>query len=84
MSRDWGTLRPCAHDEYSPVEEVGLADRASHRAYELSGDALLKEIVAQTGVTVVVASHDPNVHEAADWVFELQDGRLVGTANQIG
>jgi ABC-type lipoprotein export system ATPase subunit len=38
---------------------------------------LLRRVVDQTGVTVVVASHDPNVHEAADWLFGLQDGRLV-------
>ena len=46
--------------------------------------ALLKQIATQTGVTVVVASHDPNVHEAADWIFELKDGRLVGTVDQTG
>jgi peptide/nickel transport system ATP-binding protein len=91
---------------------VGLADRARHRTYELSGGeqqrvaiaralvkrptliladeptgqldsvtgasviALLKEIVAREGVTVVVASHDPNVHEAADQIFGLRDGQL--------
>jgi peptide/nickel transport system ATP-binding protein len=100
------------------LDLVGLADRARHRTYELSGGeqqrvaiaralvkrpaviladeptgqldtltgasiiALLKEIAIQTGVTVIVASHDPNVHEAADWLFELQDGRLVRTVNQ--
>jgi peptide/nickel transport system ATP-binding protein len=102
------------------LDMVGLADRAAHRTYELSGGeqqrvaiaralvkrptliladeptgqldtltgasiiALLKEIVTQTGVTVVVASHDPNVHETADWIFELQDGRLVATVDQTG
>jgi peptide/nickel transport system ATP-binding protein len=40
--------------------------------------ALLKEIVRATGITVVIASHDPKVREAADWVLELRDGRLVG------
>jgi peptide/nickel transport system ATP-binding protein len=101
------------------LEMVGLADRARHRTYELSGGeqqrvaiaralvkrptliladeptgqldtltgasiiALLKKIATQTGVTVVIASHDPNVHEAADWLFELKDGRLVGTVDQI-
>ncbi len=95
------------------LEMVGLADRARHRTYELSGGeqqragiaralvkrpaliladeptgqldtltgasiiALLKRIATQAGVTVVVASHDPNVHEAADWLFELRDGQLV-------
>lgn len=38
---------------------------------------LLRQVVTDTGVTVVIASHDPNVHAAADRVFELQDGRLV-------
>ena len=102
------------------LQMVGLADRARHRTYELSGGeqqrvaiaralvkrprliladeptgqldtltgariiALLKEIAIQTGVTVVVASHDSNVHEAADWIFELKDGRLVGSLDQIG
>jgi putative ABC transport system ATP-binding protein len=94
------------------LEMVGLADRAHHRTYELSGGeqqrvsiaralvnrpsllladeptgqldtvtgaeiiALLREVVTQAGVTIVIASHDPTVHEAADRVFELQDGRL--------
>jgi ABC-type lipoprotein export system ATPase subunit len=98
---------------------VGLAERAGHRTYELSGGeqqrvaiaralvkrptliladeptgqldsltgasiiTLLKEI-ARAGVTVVVASHDANVHEAADWIFELRDGRLVGSVDQRG
>jgi peptide/nickel transport system ATP-binding protein len=101
------------------LELVGLADRAKHRTYELSGGeqqrvaiaralvkhptliladeptgqldsltganiiALLKEIVAQIGVTVVVASHDPTVHEAADLIFELKDGCLVGTVDHL-
>jgi putative ABC transport system ATP-binding protein len=100
------------------LKMVGLADRAGHRTYELSGGeqqrvaiaralvkrptlvladeptgqldsltgariiALLKEIASQVGVTVVVASHDANVHEAADWLFELRDGQLVGTVDQ--
>ncbi len=40
---------------------------------------LLREIAKQTGVTVIIASHDPNVHAAADVVYELEDGMLVGT-----
>jgi putative ABC transport system ATP-binding protein len=102
------------------LDVVGLADRAGHRTYELSGGeqqrvavaralvkrptliladeptgqldsltgasiiALLREIATQVGVTVVIASHDPNVHEAADRIFELRDGRLVGAADQSG
>jgi ABC-type lipoprotein export system ATPase subunit len=39
--------------------------------------ALFREIVERTGITVVIASHDPNVRQAADWVYELRDGGLV-------
>jgi putative ABC transport system ATP-binding protein len=39
--------------------------------------ALIRSIIAETGVTVIVASHDPSVAEAADWVYELADGKLV-------
>jgi putative ABC transport system ATP-binding protein len=96
------------------LDMIGLADRAKHRIYELSGGeqqrvaiaralvkrpaliladeptgqldtltgasiiTLLREVVDRTGVTVVVASHDPNVHEAADLIYELKDGRLNG------
>jgi peptide/nickel transport system ATP-binding protein len=59
-----------------------LADEPTGQLDSLTGAriiALLREAATRTGVTVVVASHDPNVHEVADWVFELQDGRLVET-----
>jgi ABC-type lipoprotein export system ATPase subunit len=58
-----------------------LADEPTGQLDSLTGAsiiALLKEIVVRAGVTVVIASHDPNVHEAADRIFELRDGRLVG------
>lgn len=97
------------------LELVGLAKRASHRIYELSGGeqqrvalaralanrptliladeptgqldtatgyqiiALFRDIVQKTGVTVVMASHDPKVEEAADKVYVLEDGRLKAT-----
>jgi len=38
---------------------------------------LMREIVTQTEVTIIVASHDPNVWQFADMVFELRDGQLV-------
>jgi peptide/nickel transport system ATP-binding protein len=38
---------------------------------------LLREITNQVGITVLIASHDPNVHTAADIVFELADGKLI-------
>ena len=64
-----------------------LADEPTGQLDSLTGAsiiALLKEIAAQTGVTVVIASHDRNVHESADWIFELKDGRLAATVDQTG
>jgi len=40
---------------------------------------LFREIVGQTGITVAIASHDPHVRQAADRVYELRDGELVGS-----
>ncbi len=61
-----------------------LADEPTGQLDTLTGARiirLLKEIAGR-GVTVVIASHDPNVHEAADTVFELRDGQLVGAMDQ--
>jgi putative ABC transport system ATP-binding protein len=62
-----------------------LADEPTGQLDSLTGASiisLLKQIACQTGVTVLVASHDPNVHEAADWLFELRDGTLIETVHQ--
>lgn len=41
---------------------------------------LFRDIAEHTGITVVIASHDPNVRQAADQVYELRDGQLVDRA----
>ncbi|MCB9006406.1 MAG: ABC transporter ATP-binding protein [Ardenticatenaceae bacterium] len=46
--------------------------------------ALLRSIVEETGVTVLIASHDPKVIEAVDLVYVLEDGRLMETIEQVG
>jgi peptide/nickel transport system ATP-binding protein len=65
-----------------------LADEPTGQLDTVTGSniiALLKDISEQTGISIVVASHDPKVEEAADHVFELHDGQLVrkaaGTVN---
>jgi ABC-type lipoprotein export system ATPase subunit len=37
----------------------------------------MREIVTQTEVTIIVASHDPNVWQFADMIYELHDGQVV-------
>lgn len=57
-----------------------LADEPTGQLDTVTGSniiALLKSIVDQTGITVIIASHDPKVEEAADCVYELVDGELV-------
>jgi ABC-type lipoprotein export system ATPase subunit len=61
-----------------------LADEPTGQLDTLTGAsiiALLRDIAIWKRVTVVVASHDPNVHESADRIFELGDGRLVPAAS---
>lgn len=41
--------------------------------------ALLRAVVEETGVTVLIASHDPKVIAECDLVYTLEDGKLVMT-----
>ncbi len=53
-------------------EPTGQLDTATgHQIIDL-----LRRIVEETGVTAVIASHDPKVIEAVDIVYTLRDGKL--------
>jgi len=53
-------------------EPTGQLDTATgHAIIDLIGD-----IVRRTGVTAIIASHDPKVEAAADEVYVLEDGAL--------
>ncbi|MBN1583552.1 MAG: hypothetical protein JXA89_22780 [Anaerolineae bacterium] len=57
-----------------------LADEPTGQLDTITGSnivSLLREIAHQTDITVIVASHDPKVEEAADCVYELRDGLLL-------
>ncbi|MFN2229540.1 MAG: ABC transporter ATP-binding protein [Anaerolineae bacterium] len=63
-----------------------LADEPTGQLDTVSGSnviALLQQVAHQLGITVIVASHDPKIEEAADCVYELGDGGLVST-NGLG
>jgi putative ABC transport system ATP-binding protein len=62
-----------------------LADEPTGQLDTVTGAnivALLREIVLATGATVLVASHDPKVRDAADTVLLLQDGRLISESSE--
>ncbi|MET3290028.1 UNVERIFIED_CONTAM: putative ABC transport system ATP-binding protein [Brevibacillus sp. OAP136] len=40
--------------------------------------ALFREWIAKEGVTILMTTHDPAIMEAADDVYELEDGRIKG------
>jgi putative ABC transport system ATP-binding protein len=59
-----------------------LADEPTGQLDTATGHAiidLIRDVVERTGVTAVIASHDPKVEEAVDVVFVLEDGRLTET-----
>jgi peptide/nickel transport system ATP-binding protein len=63
-----------------------LADEPTGQLDTVTGSniiALLQEVVRQSGITVVIASHDPKVEEAADCVYELRDGRLISSEVRV-
>ncbi|MBN1148372.1 MAG: ABC transporter ATP-binding protein [Anaerolineales bacterium] len=59
-----------------------LADEPTGQLDTLAGAgiiALFREIITRTGVTILIASHDPNLIKSTDWVYELSDGRLAAS-----
>lgn len=60
--------------------QVIFADEPTGALDTASGFAVMKlfrELVEQEHITVVMTTHDPNLMELGDFVYELKDGRLV-------
>lgn len=60
--------------------QVIFADEPTGALDTVSGLAVMKlfrELVEQEHITVVMTTHDPNLMELGDFVYELKDGRLV-------
>ena len=63
-----------------PTDQVIFADEPTGALDTASGLAVMKlfrELVEQEHITVVMTTHDPNLMELGDFVYELKDGRLV-------
>jgi len=61
-----------------------LADEPTGQLDTITGSniiALLREISRKTGITIIIASHDPKVEEAVDLVFEMKDGELISVSS---
>ena len=73
-------------------QRVAVARAFAHRPKELFADEptgaldtntglqvvkIFRDLCAQEGVTVVMTTHDPNLMEIGDAVYELEDGELV-------
>ena len=60
------------------LSRVGLSERASHRPAELSGGAFdrLIELVRETGLSAVIATHNAELAKRMDRVVRLDAGRL--------
>ncbi len=56
-------------------EPTGALDTASGLAVM----KLFRELVRDEGVTIVMTTHDPNLMELADTVYEIEDGAIVKT-----
>jgi ABC-type lipoprotein export system ATPase subunit len=56
-------------------EPTGNLDTAnSRRAFEL-----LQAIVRQNRKGLLLATHNPSIAEACDWIHEMKDGRIIAT-----
>lgn len=54
-------------------EPTGALDTASG----LNVMKLFKDLVAKEGITIVMTTHDPNLMELGDVVYEMEDGEIV-------
>ena len=41
---------------------------------------LFRDLIEKEGVTIVMTTHDPNLMELGDVVFEIEDGEIIGKA----
>lgn len=55
-------------------EPTGALDTASG----LTVMKLFKDLIEQEGITIVMTTHDPNLMELGDVVYEIEDGEIVG------
>ena len=56
-------------------EPTGNLDSAnSERAFQL-----LQRLVREGGKALLLATHNPAIAEACDWIHEMQDGRIVAS-----
>jgi len=44
----------------------------------LSVMKLFRALIEQEGITIVMTTHDPNLMEFGDVVYEIEDGELIG------
>ena len=59
-------------------EPTGNLDTAnSERAFEL-----LQNLVHQRGKALLLATHNPAIAEACDWIHEMKDGRIIASQPQ--
>ena len=66
------------------LPDLILADEPTGQLDTITGAniiALLREISRKTGITIIIASHDPKVEEAVDLVFEMKDGELISVSS---
>ena len=40
---------------------------------------LFRRLIDKEGLTIVMTTHDPNLMELSDVIYEMEDGELVGT-----
>ena len=59
-------------------EPTGNLDTAnSERAFEL-----LRNLVHERGKALLLATHNPAIAEACDWIHEMKDGRIIDSQHQ--
>ncbi|MDP5275028.1 ABC transporter ATP-binding protein [Chengkuizengella axinellae] len=69
--------RCVAHQPALILADEPTAELDSKMAFQVIH--LFKKLIQDTGMTVVLTTHDPDVMELVDYLYELEDGEIVQT-----
>ncbi len=72
--------RAIAHEPVLLIADEPTAELDTRMGLQVM--RVFRDLVTDTGMTIVMTTHDPGIMELVDYVFELEDGRIAQQTNQ--
>ncbi len=72
--------RAIAHEPVLLIADEPTAELDTRMGLQVM--RVFRDLVTDTGMTIIMTTHDPGIMELVDYVFELEDGRIAQQTNQ--